>query len=112
MNQNGISHYLIIESKEGFCIRGHDHKGFTDLKSLVTHCSVMRDILPVVLDIDHYNTNKTNANKTNNYSSLSPKRYNSGSSIGSSISSGSDDFADLNSLVDSNSSLILELFNN
>ena len=59
INSNEISHYIILNSsKHGeeharFSIRGFN-KEFTDLKSLVTHCSFIRDMLPVLLDLNFY----------------------------------------------------------
>lgn len=53
-NVHEISHYLIVKSKKGYSIRGSTLKEFPDLTSLVTHCSLMRDVLPVMLNLDHY----------------------------------------------------------
>jgi hypothetical protein len=53
-NSHEISHYLIVKSKKGYSIRGSSLKEFPDLTSLVTHCSLMRDVLPVMLNLDHY----------------------------------------------------------
>ena len=57
LNSREVSHYLIISNadKDSYCVKGFQ-KEFTDLKSLVTHCSLMRDILPVMLNVDFYKT--------------------------------------------------------
>ena len=53
MNQNEISHYIIHKTKHAYSIRGFN-KEFSDLKSLVTHCSFIRDMIPVLLDLNYY----------------------------------------------------------
>lgn len=53
INSNEISHYIIVKTKCGYIIRGFN-KEFNDLKSLVTHCSFIRDMLPVLLDLNYY----------------------------------------------------------
>jgi hypothetical protein len=61
INSNEISHYLIVKSKSAalqnkksvYTMRGFT-KEFFDLKSLVTHCSFMRDMIPVALNLDFY----------------------------------------------------------
>lgn len=50
-NQNGVAHYLITKNKNGFKLKGVD-KEFKTLKSLVTHYSVMQEILPVTLNLN------------------------------------------------------------
>jgi hypothetical protein len=50
-NQNGIAHYLIIKNTKGYKLKGVD-KEFKSLKSLITHYSVMQEILPVTLNIN------------------------------------------------------------
>ena len=54
-----------MKSAEGFVIRGQKKK-FNDLISLVTHCSVMRDMLPVLLNLDFYR-NESEKKKINEY---------------------------------------------
>ncbi len=49
-NQNGIAHYLIIKDEKGYKLKGVE-KEFKNLKSLVTHYSVMQEILPVTLNL-------------------------------------------------------------
>jgi hypothetical protein len=68
INASEISHYLIVKSKSTslsslhqakkssksvYSVRGYN-KEFSDLKSLVTHCSFMRDIIPVTLNLEFY----------------------------------------------------------
>lgn len=53
INPNEISHYIILKSKNAYSIRGFK-KEFTDLKSLVTHCSFIRDMIPVLLNLNFY----------------------------------------------------------
>jgi len=69
VNVSEISHYLIVKSKSTslsslhqakskssksvYSVRGYN-KEFSDLKSLVTHCSFMRDIIPVTLNLEFY----------------------------------------------------------
>lgn len=88
INAAQISHYLIVKSKKGFCIKGSMHKEFQDIKSLVTHCSFMRDLIPICLNLDYYNDNKRKFNEFIYY-------FNSTTSLDSISSS---DFSDLNEL--------------
>jgi len=55
ISSNEICHYIIIKNqkRKSFSIRGFN-KEFSDLKSLVTHCSFIRDMLPVLLDLNFY----------------------------------------------------------
>ncbi len=55
INSNEISHYIIVnnQKRRSFMIRGF-YKEFSDLKSLVTHCSFIRDMLPVLLNLNFY----------------------------------------------------------
>ena len=55
LNAAEVSHYLILQASttgtfklDGFC------KEFSDLRSLATHCSVIRDMLPVLLNLKYY----------------------------------------------------------
>lgn len=50
-NQNGVAHYLITKNNNGFKLKGVD-KEFKSLKSLITHYSVMQEILPVTLNLN------------------------------------------------------------
>jgi hypothetical protein len=58
-NSTGIAHYLIIKNRNGFKLKGVD-KEFKTLKALVTHYSVMQEILPVTLKVYHKNINNNN----------------------------------------------------
>ena len=72
INVTEISHYLIVQSKSTrnhntYSVRGYS-KEFSDLDSLVTHCSVMRDILPVTLNLDFYREKSNHyENKRNDF---------------------------------------------
>lgn len=90
INPTQVSHYLIIKTKKGFCVKGSVHKEFQDIKSLVTHCSFMRDLIPICLNLDYYNDNKRKFNEFIYY-------FNSTTSLDS-ISSSQSDFSDLNEL--------------
>ena len=88
---NEISNYLIIKSADGFIIRGNKKK-FNDLVSLVTHCSLMRDMLPVLLNLDFYKSEseKKKLNDLFYYStSTCSSATNSTSSLASVSSAGS-----------------------
>ncbi len=81
--KNEISNYIIVKSNDGFIIRGNQ-KRFNDLISLVTHCSVMRDMLPVLLNLDFYR-NEFEMKKINDsfYYSTSTVSTSSLNSVGS-----------------------------
>ncbi|KAK4881558.1 hypothetical protein RN001_004877 [Aquatica leii] len=51
---SGIAHYLIIRTNKGFKIKGFT-KEFTTLTSLITHHSVMPELLPCPLSLSRYN---------------------------------------------------------
>ncbi|CAF1078297.1 unnamed protein product, partial [Brachionus calyciflorus] len=53
-NQNGVAHYLITKNLNGYKLKGVE-KEFKNLKSLVTHYSVMQEILPVTLNLSNCN---------------------------------------------------------
>lgn len=85
VNITEISHYLIVKSKRGYSVRGFS-KEFNDLKSLVTHCAFMRDMLPVLLNLDFYKSQlKQNEFKSNDFFYYSS----STSSLASTMSSSS-----------------------
>ncbi|XP_050522710.1 EGFR adapter protein-like isoform X2 [Daktulosphaira vitifoliae] len=50
----GIAHYLILRTNKGFKIKGFT-KEFTTLTSLITHHSVMPELLPCPLSLSRYN---------------------------------------------------------
>lgn len=76
-NQNGIAHYLITKNSRGFKLKGVE-KEFKSLKSLVTHYSVMQEILPVTLNsmgliaLSH----TSNSNDNHNLHALTEKNTN------------------------------------
>ncbi|KAK5649529.1 hypothetical protein RI129_000558 [Pyrocoelia pectoralis] len=51
---SGIAHYLIIRTNKGFKIKGFT-KEFSTLTSLITHHSVMPELLPCPLSLSRYN---------------------------------------------------------
>jgi hypothetical protein len=68
MNFNEVAHYLILQTRANnkkemcFCVKGFQ-KEFQDLKSLVTHCSMMRDILPIMLNVEFYKKQELDYNE-------------------------------------------------
>ena len=70
INVNEVSHYLIVKSASGFTLKGF-LKEFSDLSSLVTHCSIVRDMLPVLLNLRFYTVQSNpiveSHNKCGNY---------------------------------------------
>ncbi|XP_029344896.1 uncharacterized protein LOC100163483 [Acyrthosiphon pisum] len=50
----GIAHYLILRTNKGFKIKGFT-KEFTTLTALITHHSVMPELLPCPLSLSRYN---------------------------------------------------------
>lgn len=107
INAAEISHYLILRSKNGYCIKGLD-KHFDNLKSLITHCSIMRDMIPILLNLKYYNqlagVDEYNKNK-NNFMYY----FTSTTSLGSTISSTSDFSEDFE--LDLSTSSSINLFN-
>ncbi|XP_034949403.1 tensin-1-like isoform X2 [Chelonus insularis] len=61
---SGIAHYLIMRTNKGYKIKGFT-KEFTTLTSLITHHSVMPELLPCPLSLSRYNPSfvKTDSNK-------------------------------------------------
>ncbi|XP_055958510.1 uncharacterized protein LOC126827120 isoform X2 [Patella vulgata] len=57
-NQNGISHYLILKTQKGVKLKGLD-KVWTNLTALVTHHTVMPEMLPCTLRLPRNSTNPT-----------------------------------------------------
>ena len=87
INMGHIAHYLVIKNTQtkSFSVRGYQ-KEFHDLTSLVTHCSYMRDILPITLNLSFYvQETKTNESKLNDFMYYSS--YNSKTSLHSVSSS-------------------------
>ncbi|XP_026687622.1 src-like-adapter 2, partial [Diaphorina citri] len=52
----GIAHYLILRTAKGYKIKGFT-KEFSSLTSLITHHSVMPELLPCTLSLHRYNPN-------------------------------------------------------
>jgi hypothetical protein len=58
VNKTEVSHYLIeTTAKSGLRIKGSVRE-FNDMASLITHCSLVRGELPVLLNVDFYNQEK------------------------------------------------------
>ncbi|XP_013792947.1 src-like-adapter 2, partial [Limulus polyphemus] len=51
---SGIAHYLIMRTQRGYKIKGFT-KEFSTLTSLITHHSVMPELLPCPLSLSRYN---------------------------------------------------------
>ena len=86
INSAEVSHYLLVKSSEGFCIRGLD-KHFENLRALITHCSFMRDMIPVTLNVDFYRERTVRCDvKKDNFMMI----FKSTTSLGSTTSSTSD----------------------
>lgn len=92
INMNLVAHYLIVKSKSGYCLRGFESKEFSDLKSLVTHCSYLRDMLPIQINLEYYNEREKKRNEFIYYFNTK-----STSSL-SSVVSVQSDFSDLSDL--------------
>ncbi|GFT67426.1 tensin-4 [Nephila pilipes] len=54
-HSNGIAHYLIMQTNRGFKIKGFT-KEFSTLRALITHHSVMPELLPCPLTLNRYNS--------------------------------------------------------
>ena len=60
INKTTISHYLILkENKKKFVLKGVD-RIFLNLNHLVTYFSLLRDTLPVMLNLDNDQHNDQN----------------------------------------------------
>ncbi len=55
ISSNKICHYIVMKNqkRQSYVVRGFN-KEFSDLNSLVTHCSFIRDMLPVLLNLNFY----------------------------------------------------------
>lgn len=84
VNPSQVSHYVLIKSKNGYHIRGCQ-KEFKDIEKLINHCSLIRDMLPVQLDLEYYESDKVKQNCVRSTSL-------------NSISSKSSDFSDFSEL--------------
>ena len=77
-----ISHYLIEKNdKKYYQFRGSS-KQFPNLTTLITHCSLVRDQLPIIINLKYYQNKHLINNKNNNDFAL----YSTASSITSSVS--------------------------
>ena len=91
MNANEISHYLILTAANGaYRLKGF-LKEFSDIKALVTHCSVIRDMLPVLLNLRFFSHGSEIHIKNDNYMIYSPSTsslisFNSVGSLSSNVS--------------------------
>jgi hypothetical protein len=101
MNPAEIAHYLLVrdEKTNTYCVNGFNYKQFSDLSSLVTHCSLMRDILPVMLNLQFYQLDQVSSNGREcdfiyYFTSTTTSTTTSTSSLTSTISSESN-FSDL-----------------
>ena len=108
-----LSHYL-IEARPAtgvYVVKGFPHKEFADLESLVAHCSVMRDIFPVMLNAKYFEVDATTTPYTHHseqhqhhhqfyYSSASSSASSSTSSLVSLISSSRESLLAVNDASD------------
>ncbi|XP_014224754.1 tensin-1-like isoform X2 [Trichogramma pretiosum] len=62
---SGIAHYLIMRTQKGYKIKGFT-KEFTTLTSLITHHSVMPELLPCPLSLSRYNPSYAKSKDTFN----------------------------------------------
>jgi hypothetical protein len=84
INPTFIAHYLIEKSsKKSFKLRGSTQK-FEDLSTLIEHCSIERDILPIILNMDYYEHKQDIVQKLSTIRCNEFLYYSSGSSIASS----------------------------
>lgn len=63
INQSEISHFLIEKTKNFYKIIGTD-KQFTNLTKLITHCSLVRDLLPITLNLRYYQQQQRDINSS------------------------------------------------
>ena len=59
---DGVTHYFIVRIQEGYQIRGF-YKVHSSLNSLITHHSVMQELLPVPLNISRSSSGLENFNR-------------------------------------------------
>lgn len=78
INYTTIAHYLVEKSKNSYKLKNCT-KNFPNLITLVTHCSMVRDNLPIMLNLDFYKPGE----KKNEYVEVFNEflYYSSGSSI-------------------------------
>ncbi|XP_069164840.1 EGFR adapter protein isoform X3 [Procambarus clarkii] len=72
---SGIAHYLIIKTNKGYKIKGFT-KEFNTLTALITHHSVMPELLPCPLSLSRYNPTFTSDDQNRNDSNDDDPDYN------------------------------------
>ncbi|XP_045131139.1 tensin-1-like isoform X2 [Portunus trituberculatus] len=72
---SGIAHYLIVKTNKGYKIKGFT-KEFSTLTALITHHSVMPELLPCPLSLSRYNPTFTSDDQARNDSNDDDPDYN------------------------------------
>ncbi|XP_068219066.1 EGFR adapter protein-like isoform X4 [Palaemon carinicauda] len=72
---SGIAHYLIVKTNRGYKIKGFT-KEFNTLTALITHHSVMPELLPCPLSLSRYNPTFTSDDQNRNDSNDDDPDYN------------------------------------
>lgn len=72
---SGIAHYLIVKTNKGYKIKGFT-KEFNTLTALITHHSVMPELLPCPLSLSRYNPTFTSDDQNRNDSNDDDPDYN------------------------------------
>ncbi|KAK7085817.1 hypothetical protein SK128_025305, partial [Halocaridina rubra] len=72
---SGIAHYLIVKTNRGYKIKGFT-KEFSTLTALITHHSVMPELLPCPLSLSRYNPTFTSDDHNRNDSNDDDPDYN------------------------------------
>ncbi|XP_071442658.1 tensin-1-like [Hetaerina americana] len=67
--QSGIAHYLIMRTNKGYKIKGFT-KEFSTLTSLITHHSVMPELLPCPLSLSRYNPSFINSDSSRDFADI------------------------------------------
>ncbi|XKL69344.1 hypothetical protein PGB90_007113 [Kerria lacca] len=65
----GIAHYLIIRTNKGYKIKGFT-KEFSTLTALITHHSVMQELLPCPLSLSRYNPSFTKSDTSKDFEDI------------------------------------------
>ncbi|XP_065204691.1 EGFR adapter protein-like isoform X2 [Planococcus citri] len=65
----GIAHYLIIRTGKGYKIKGFT-KEFSTLTALITHHSVMQELLPCPLSLNRYNPSFTKSDTSKDFEDI------------------------------------------
>ncbi|XP_011305068.1 tensin-1 isoform X2 [Fopius arisanus] len=66
---SGIAHYLIMRTNKGYKIKGFT-KEFTTLTALITHHSVMPELLPCPLSLSRYNPSFLKTDSTKDFADI------------------------------------------